>query len=67
MCVDDRRARLWEDRMMAGFMPLKENMSVQDTFAIRDFSKLSADVRPGDVNVCLLYSYVVCVYMYVLE
>lgn len=36
--------------MMAGFMPLKENLSVQDTFAIKEFSKLSVDV-------CCLHQY----------
>ena len=35
---------LWEDRMMAGFMPLKAELSVKDTFSIPEFSKLSTQV-----------------------
>ena len=43
--VDDHvGVSLWEDRMMAGFMPLKAELSVKDTFSIPDLSKLSTQV-----------------------
>ena len=35
---------LWEDRVMAGFMPLKAELSVKDTFSIPELSKLSTQV-----------------------
>ena len=35
---------LWEDRMMAGFMPLKADLNVMDTFSIPELSKLSTEV-----------------------
>ena len=49
-CVGESGVSLWEDRVMAGFMPLKENLSVKDTFVIPEFSKLSTDVRPYNVQ-----------------
>ena len=43
--IDDHvGVSLWEDRMMAGFMPLKAELSVKDTFSIPDLSKLSTQV-----------------------
>ena len=37
--------KLWEDKLLAGFMPLKASLSTEDTFAIQDAPQLSSEVR----------------------
>ncbi len=36
--------QLWEDRALAGFMPLKEALSTKETFAILDVKKMTVKV-----------------------
>ena len=43
-CACGDKVSLWEDRTMAGFMPLKADISVKDTFSMPELAKLSTQV-----------------------
>ena len=46
LCVSTAKyPKLWEDKLLAGFMPLKAALSTEDTFAIQDALQLSSEVR----------------------
>ena len=52
-----KRARsvcLWEDRALAGFMPLKSSLSTLDSFSLPQFKRLSSKVLNFQRVVCLL-------------
>ena len=51
--LDEVGVGLWEERVMAGFMPLKAELSLRDTFSIPDLSKLSTQV--SDVTSSLIF------------
>lgn len=42
---------LWEDRVLAGFMPLKEALGTRDTFAILDVRRMTVKVCMGESEV----------------
>lgn len=44
----DQCPKLWEDKVLAGFMPLKASLRTEDTFTIKDALQLSKEARSAN-------------------